>query len=65
MEKILENLALIGLNKFCDENGIDYSGSRVIYDGCFKYTLARYGDGKLLASVQFHKSSVPTYTKPI
>lgn len=66
MKQILSNLANIELVKFCKENGIkangsDGSGSRVRYDGRFKYSLVT-GYGKLIASVQFHKLQVPTFS---
>lgn len=63
MKKILSNLALIDLTKFARETGIDCAGSHVQYDGRFKYNLVKTDGGKLLASVQLHKSSAPTHTK--
>jgi hypothetical protein len=70
MKQILFNLALIDLNEFCAANGIkangkDGSGSRLKYDGRFKYSLVTVSNGKVIASVQFHKSQVPTYSFPI
>jgi hypothetical protein len=64
MKQILLNLARINLTNFALQNGINCSGSRVVYDGRFKYSLVSISDGKLLASVRFHKSSVPTHNKP-
>ncbi len=63
---ILTNLALIDLNKFCKENGIDISGTN-IYKVPRKSTwvLARSENGKTggktLATVTFSKSSVPQH----
>ena len=69
MKQILFNLALIDLNNFCKANGIkangaDGSGGRLVYDGRFKYSLVTVSDGKLIASVQFHKNQVPTHSLP-
>lgn len=64
---ILTNLALIDLNNFCRKNGIDISGTSVWkVPRKYTYVLAQIKDGKLeggksLASVTFHKSSVPTH----
>jgi hypothetical protein len=67
MKKILDNLALIDLTAFCrahgiKANGADGSGGRLKYDGRFKYSLVTVSNGKLIASVQFHKHQVPTHT---
>lgn len=69
MKEILNNLALIDLTKFASQNGIkangmDGSGSRLKYDGRFKYSLITVSNGKLIASVQFHKNQVPTHSFP-
>ncbi len=62
MKQILFNLALIHLMKFCAAASIDCSGSHVEKAARgFQYNLIRDTDGKLLAAVTFHKSSVPTY----
>jgi hypothetical protein len=68
MKQILSNLALFGLTNFCTANriaanGPDGEGSRLKYDGRFKYSLVTVG-GKLIASVQFHKNRVPTHSLP-
>ena len=64
MKQILAYLALIDLNSFCAAQRIDYSSSRLWYEGRFKYSLVA-ADGTLLASVQFHKNQVPTHYKPM
>lgn len=65
MQEILANLALIELNKKCQKAGIDISDS-YLYKTPRKYIytlLRREGVIKFkpLASVTFHKSSIPTY----
>ena len=62
MKTILANLALIDLTRFCKASGIDCSGSHLKYDGRFRYSLVTTASGKLLASVRFHKSSLPTHS---
>ena len=64
MKQILDNLALIDLSNFCAGQRINCSGSRLWYEGRFKYSLVA-ADGTLLASVQFHKNQVPTHYKPM
>lgn len=59
--KILENLALIDLNNFCKENSIDISGTHLVKEPKpYTYSLNKE-NGHQLASVTFHKSSVPTH----
>lgn len=65
MKQILANLALFDLIAFAHQNGINCSGSRLVYNGRFKYSLVTTEGGKLLASVQFHKTSVPTHSRPL
>jgi hypothetical protein len=62
MKTILENLALIDLNKFCRENGIDYEGTHLIKNGRgYKYSLVKNDTGKEIVSVIFKKHSVPEH----
>ena len=62
MKEILENLALIDLNKFCKEHWFDYSGTHLVKNGRgFCYSLVKENTGRAIVSVTFHKSSVPTY----
>jgi hypothetical protein len=59
MKEILLNLALIEANKFCKENGIDYSGTHLVKEPKpFTYSLNK-NNGHQLVRVQFHKNSVP------
>lgn len=68
---ILDNLALIDLNNFCKDNGIDISGTYLLkVPRKYTWNLVRakdakhayiYGSSTLLASVTFSKSSVPTH----
>ena len=65
MKEILCNLALIDLNKICVKHGIDISDS-YLYKTPRKYTYTLFknvkGDvNKPLASVTFHKSSIPSH----
>jgi len=63
MKEILKNLALFSLTQFCSENGIDCSGTHCEKDGRgFCYKLVRSEGGALVATITFHKTSVPTFT---
>lgn len=66
MEKVLLNLALISLNKFCKENGIDFSDTHAIKDGRgfktgIKYSLIRDKTDKKVATVIFTKNTLPYF----
>lgn len=62
MKDIVENLALISLDKFGKDNNIDISGTHLAKNGRgFKYSLVKNDTGRTLLTVIFHKSSVPTY----
>lgn len=62
MKEILQNLALIDLINFCKENDIDCSGTHLVKRGRgFKWSLVKDADEKSIASVVFHKTSVPTH----
>lgn len=67
MEKILLNLAMIELNKFCrahpEKVNCGTMGTKVVKHGRgFTYNLLTADTDRLIASVQFNKSSVPTFT---
>lgn len=64
MNAILQNLALIHLNSFCIEHGVNISGTFCRKEGRgFTYALVRQSDATaILATVTFHKMQVPTYT---
>ena len=62
MKEILANLALIDLNNLCKEEKLDCSGTHLMKDGRgFKYSLVKDKDSTVVASVVFHKHSVPTH----
>jgi hypothetical protein len=64
MQSVLLNLALIHLNRYCQECGIPISGSHVTKVGRgFRYSLVSSDTGATIATVTFHKSQVPTFTK--
>ena len=61
MKNIISNLALIHVMKYCKENNIDCSGSHLEkYPRKYKYSLIKDLTGKSIATVIFHKSSVPS-----
>lgn len=63
MKEILQNLALIHLNKYGMANGIDISGTHVAKNGRgFSWSLVKNDTGRTLVTVFFHKASIPTYT---
>jgi len=63
MKEILQNLALIHLNKFCMANQIDIEGTYLLKErGEYAYSLIK--DRDRLATVWFSKSSTPTYSIP-
>lgn len=71
MQQILHNMALIMLTTFCREHSIDCSGTYCVKNGRgFTYSLRAdpysravdpLGPIVEIASITFHKSSVPTY----
>ena len=62
MEKILQNLALIDLIKYCKEKNIDPSGTHLEKAGRgFRYSLVNDRTGKNIVTVFFYKNGVPTH----
>lgn len=63
MQQIIRNFALIQLNTFCKEKGIDYSGTYLIRDNerKFIYSLVKDGTTKRLVSIELFKNKVPTF----
>lgn len=67
MKKILHNLALLDLMRFCEENNIPTNGYNAEGTHCvkagrgFTYNLVSDATKLPIASVTFHKSSVPTH----
>lgn len=69
MKQVLHNMAMILLGDFVREHNIDTGtkGTYVVkdYGRRFTYSLRDGEKGKLIASVTFHKSQVPTYSLDI
>ena len=63
MKKILYNLALISLLKFCNENNIDCSGTHIYkYPRQWTYALVKDDTGLTICTVTFYANRVPTFT---
>lgn len=63
MKNILENLALIQLDIYGKNHGIDISGTHLIKIGRgFKYGLCSNTTGETILTVSFQKHAVPTYS---
>ena len=62
MQKILKNLALISTLNYCQEKGIDCSGSAIQkVDKEYTYFLYNLSTGKNIVSVTFKENSVPLF----
>lgn len=62
MKAILLNLANILMLDYCKQNNIDCSGTQVIHSGRrYKYNMIKSNMKPAIMSIEFHKSSVPTY----
>lgn len=62
MQQYLTNLANILLIRICDEKSIDCSGShleKIPHKQIYK--LIKDDTNNLIATIEFHKNSVPTY----
>lgn len=62
MQEILSNLALRDAIAFCQDHGVDCSGSHLVKDGRgFSYTLVRTENEQPIIGVTFHKTQAPTH----
>ena len=62
MKEILFNLALIDANKFCKDNGIDYSGTHLFkYPRRWTYALIKSETGKAILTTTFYPNQVPSH----
>jgi len=62
MKEILLNLALIDLIRFCKEQKIDCSDTKVLKNGRgYNYSLVNNQTGRSIVTVMFTKHSVPTH----
>lgn len=66
MKEILFNLALIDLNNYCQNKGINISGTHLVkFKRLQQYGLIRTETGQTLATVTFYKNQIPRHSLSI
>ena len=62
-QRVLQNIALYDLNKFCIENKIDCAGTHVVkqYPRQYMYSLCSDKTGKTILTITYSESQAPYY----